>query len=211
MVLASVITCPLCGASGQEGLFCRGCKVYMVDATASVQRVTYNRRFFGTYLLEGLLFLVTLIIGWYIWLTFTAKTSQTPAKRLLNVYTLEVQTGQPITAGRVWVREVVVKQVGLAIANAVIGVAWFVDGLWVLIDKNRQAVHDKIVGTIVIYAPNGLPPSLKAPAEVLGTGTSQATAKDVAEQLRELAKLREEGILTEEEYEAKRKELTGKL
>ena len=42
-------------------------------------------------------------------------------------------------------------------------------------------------------------------------GEEKVKRENVPEQLRELAKLREEGILTEEEYEAKRKQLVDEL
>ncbi len=42
-------------------------------------------------------------------------------------------------------------------------------------------------------------------------GEEKVERESVPEQLRELAKLREEGILTEEEYEAKRKQLVDEL
>jgi uncharacterized RDD family membrane protein YckC len=188
----------------------------MADPTQRVQKVTFNRRFWGDYLLEGILVLVTLIIGWLIWLAFTAPRSQTPAKRLLGVYMLDLQTGQPITAGRVWVRELLVKTLLVGAINAITsGIAGLVNALWVFFDKNRQALHDKVVGTVVVYAPNGLPESVPAPYE-LGGGRRPGvgpggTVKDAAEELRELARLRQEGILTDEEYEAKRREIAEKL
>ena len=212
MAVAAPTVCPHCSAQGQTSLFCNSCSRYMPDSTGSVEKVTYNRRFWGTYILEGILFLITLVIGWYIWLIFTAKTSQTPAKRLLNVYVLDIQTGQPITTGRVWVREVLVKQLlfDLLLGAITSGIAGLVDTIWVLFDKNRQALHDKVVGTVVVYAPNGLPDSLPAPHEMASARPS-GTIKDAAEELRELAKLREDGIITDEEYETKRRGLADKL
>ncbi len=211
MTAAQMVSCPHCQAQGQTSLFCNSCSLYMGDSSGSIQKVTFNRRFWGTYLLESILFLITLIIGWYIWLAFTASTSQTPAKRLLNVYVLDIQTGQPIKAGRVWVREVLVKQLLVNLLGAITsGIAGFVDALWVLIDKNRQSLHDKVVSTIVVYAPSGLPASLQAPSAP-ATAAATGTIKSAAEELRELAKLREEGILTDEEYETKRRGLADKL
>jgi uncharacterized RDD family membrane protein YckC len=123
-----------------------------------VETVTFTRRFFGDILLEGLLVLVTLVIGWYIWLFFTAKTAQTPAKRLLNVYILDANTEQPVSAGRVWAREFLVKGLLFGIiSNFTFGVAPLVNYAWALFDDRRQALHDKIVSTVVVYAPSGLP------------------------------------------------------
>lgn len=154
--------CPHCHATGQEGVFCRNCSRYMPDPTGTTEKVTFNRRFWGTYLLEALLYLVTLIIGWYIWLIFTAPTSQSPAKRLLNVYIIDLEQGQSVSTGRVWVRDVVVKQIVFGfIGNITFGLGSLLDAVWVFFDRNRQSLHDKVVNTIVVYAPNGLPEALK--------------------------------------------------
>ncbi len=125
-----------------------------------MERVTFTRRFFGDILLELLLVLVTLVIGWYIWLLFTAKTAQTPAKRLLNVYILDANTEQPVSAGRVWARDALVKGLLFGIAGYItLGIPPLVDNAWALFGGNRQALHDKIVTTVVVYAPSGLPES----------------------------------------------------
>jgi uncharacterized RDD family membrane protein YckC len=136
----------------------------MSDKSGLVEKVTYNRRFFGDSFLEGVLILVTLFIGWYIWLFFTAQTSQTPAKRLLGVYILDIDTGEPVSAGKVWIREVLVKQILLNVVGTFIPFAGLVNALWVFFDKNRQALHDKVVSTVVVYVPTGLPEGLRGPA-----------------------------------------------
>lgn len=209
--VAAGIQCPHCGVPGQVSAFCRVCGLLLSDDTGTVERVTYTRRFFGTWLLEGVLFLVTLIVGWYIWLAFTARTSQTPAKRLLDVYVIDTDTGAPVGAGRIWIREVLVKQLLLALVNAVVGVAGLIDALWVFFDENRQTLHDKVASTYVVYAPAGLPDDLRLEPRKGAAGAGKPGVKDIAEQLRELASLHEQGILTDEEYERKRGELAGKL
>jgi uncharacterized RDD family membrane protein YckC len=207
--MTATMTCPHCNAAGQNALFCRACDRYMSDESGLVEKVTFNRRFFGDWLLEGVLFLVTLIIGWYIWLIFTAQTAQTPAKRLLNVYIIDMETGEPLSAGKVWIREVLIKQILLNVVNAFIGVAGIIDALWLFFDRNRQTLHDKVASTIVVYVPTGLPGTLRRP-EVLAARAPGGVGT-VAEELRELAKLHAEGILTDEEYEAKRKGLADRL
>ncbi len=136
----------------------------MPDPSGTVRKVSFNRRFWGDLWLEALLYIATLVIGWYIWLYFTAKTSQSPAKRLLRVYILDLRTGKPASRGRVWVSEVVVKQILFAgiVGSITSGIGPFVDAGWVLFDKNRQAVHDKVGNTIVVHAPSGLPEELKS-------------------------------------------------
>ena len=164
MAVSTLPICPHCDTPGQTGLFCHSCERFMPEETGTLERVTYNRRFFGDYILEGLLFILTLGVGWLIWLYFTAQTSQTPAKRLLNVYILDSDTGRRVSAGKVWIREIVVKLVLVSLVNAVTGVAGAIDGLWVFFDRNRQTLHDKVVKTVVVYAPAGLPAELAATA-----------------------------------------------
>ncbi len=117
--------------------------------------VTFTRRFWGDIMLEGLLMFVTLYIGWLIWLFFTAKTAQTPAKQLLNVYIVDLNTGQPVSAGRVWMREVLVKIVlfSWVLGAFTFGIAGLVNYGWALFDEKRQALHDKMVNTRVVYSP----------------------------------------------------------
>lgn len=189
------------------------CGVYMADETATVERVTHTRRFFGSWL-EGILFFLTLIVGWYIWLFFTAQTAQTPAKRLLNVYIVDVNTGQPVSAGKVWLREFVIKGLLFGwVGGILFYVPTLLNPLWILFDKDRQALHDKMASTVVVYAPLGLPEGMQAPAIAAGAayGARAPSVADTGEQLRELARLRDEGIITPEEYEQKRADLAGKL
>src|SRR5262245_13323214 len=111
--------CPRCQAPNyKNGLFCDTCGVYFRDDTQTVEWVTYNRRFFGNYLLEGRLFVVTLGIGWLIWFIFTSKTGQTPAKRLLNCYPVNIETGRVIGRGEAWLREIVIKVIALGVINS---------------------------------------------------------------------------------------------
>ena len=155
MEVAALNICPNCSAPGQTSLFCNSCSVYMVEPASGVQKVTFNRRFWGTYLLESLLYLVTLIIGWYIWLAFTAKTSQSPAKRLLDVYVLDIQSVQPITAGRVWVREVLVKQLLVGLVGAVTSYSSSVR-----MPSSCNLASSRSSSAALLTVPLGLPPDI---------------------------------------------------
>src|SRR5687767_5222151 len=102
----------------------------MVSAMSGKQ-VTYTRRFFGDFLLEGLLAVLTLGIGWLIWFAIVAPKGQTPAKQLLSVYIHDFDTGQRASAGKVWLREIVWKIVApfvISIVGAVVLNLDFEDG-----------------------------------------------------------------------------------
>ena len=225
MISAVPAICPRCGAQNIKGsLFCDSCRLYMRDSTMTVERATYTRRFFGDSLLEGLLFVLTLFVGWFIWMIFTSKTGQTPAKRLVDTYAINIETGRRIGRGDSWLREVVIK---LLVVNAIGGVIPFaslIDAVWLFFDKDRQTLHDKVLKHVVVYAPRGLPEEMEyveqaAPryySPPIISAQQQPIApsphvKDVADELRELQQLKDQGLVTDEEYERKRAALVEKI
>ena len=141
--------------------------------------------------------------------------ARTPAKSLTGLYVINLETGRAATTGEMWLREIVVKVIVISIVNVFVGIAGIVDAVWVCFDKNRQTLHDKILNQVVVYAPHGLPASMLSAGNAgygalppAGAGTAPT---DVATQLRDLSRLHDERILTDEEYERKRSELAGKL
>ncbi|MDP9236940.1 MAG: RDD family protein [Chloroflexota bacterium] len=214
-----VESCPRCQTPNQLfGIFCTNCNLYLRDESRSVERVTYTRRIFGSWLLESILFVFTLIIGWFIWLIFTSRESQSPAKSLTKIYIINVETGRAVDAGTVWLRDVVLK----IIVASVVPFGSLVDGIWVLVDRDRQALHDKIIKTVPVYAPAGLPEAMlympgapalyQAPAAFPATQAAAApTVTDVSEQLRELKRLHDDQLISDEEYERKRTDLASRL
>ena len=105
------------------------------------------------WILDQVLFILLLIIGYLIWLLFTARDGQTPAKRLLSIRAVRAD-GSPSDWGWTMLRELGVKILlfGLFIrAVPFVGqIAWIVDLLWAFWDKDRQTLHDKIMKTVVI-------------------------------------------------------------
>ena len=125
----------------------------------------------GSYLLEGVLMVVTLYIGWIIWALTTGPTGQTPAKKLLGLRVIRIDTARPAgLATMFWMRAIVGGFVaGLAIAFT-LGVLAFMP-LW---DRYNQNMWDKISNCYVVTdpydgwntatgAPAPLPPPPQAP------------------------------------------------
>ncbi len=50
--------CPHCRAGGLSGMFCNNCRRYVSDATGTVERVTYTRRYFGDGWLGSISFII---------------------------------------------------------------------------------------------------------------------------------------------------------
>lgn len=60
-----------------------------------------------------------------------------------------VQTdGSQPTWGMMFLREIVAKPI-LGYALSAVGIG-FLDWFWILIDRDKQALHDKLVGTVVV-------------------------------------------------------------
>jgi uncharacterized RDD family membrane protein YckC len=59
---------------------------------------------FGAFLLGIVLFIVTLGLGYFIWAMVMWTKGTTPAKRILGLTVVDVQTGRPCTWGHMFVR-----------------------------------------------------------------------------------------------------------
>ncbi len=97
------------------------------------------------------LFFLTLIIGYIVWWLFALRRGQTPGKQLLGIRVIRTD-GTPSTWGWTFIREFLVKVMlfEVVIDSFTIGVGSIIDGLWAFWDKDRQALHDKIVNTVVV-------------------------------------------------------------
>ena len=105
----------------------------------------------GAVVLESVLVLVTLGIGWVIWALMIVARGQTPAKALLNLRVIDAGSLRPVGFARMfWVREIVAGIVaGLAIPLT-LGVLLFMP-FW---DRRNQNLWDKISSTYVVLDPS---------------------------------------------------------
>jgi hypothetical protein len=116
-------------------------------------------------------------------------------------------------------------------------IPFYLDDLWILWDKDSQTLHDKVVSTVVVKArgservvtegslgspPAGVtpPPAFAPPVTLPGTPTSTPPpttasqtprAKDPGDALQRLDDLRARKLITEEEYQEKRKAILDEL
>ena len=104
----------------------------------------------GSYVLESILGMVTLGIGWLIWGCMTASSGQTPAKRLLKLRVIDAKTLMPVGFGKMfWLRGVLGGFIAPIAIACTLGVLLFMP-LW---DKRNQNIWDKISGTYVVSDP----------------------------------------------------------
>lgn len=86
--------------------------------------------------------LVTVTAILFLTAVLSYRYSGTPGNLLLNCQIVDAETGNPITF-----RQSLHRSVGLFWTLASLGLGL----LWILFDKDNQALHDKIANTIVVY------------------------------------------------------------
>ena len=146
----TVLRCPNCSRSSVgRGRFCRWCQQSLV-APQGVEAAGIGRRV-AAYILDILLFFVTLIVGYIVWWLFTLSRGQTPGKQLMKIRVVRVD-GTASDWGWTFIREFLVKFGLFEVAADIVtlGVASVIDLLWAFWDKDRQTLHDKIMKTVVV-------------------------------------------------------------
>jgi uncharacterized RDD family membrane protein YckC len=106
---------------------------------------------FGAYVLDIVLAVVTIVIGWLIWSFVTWSKGQTPAKSLMKMRTVKADTGRSLTWGGMCLREVVIKGLLVGLLSAItLGIIGIVAPLLILGGTARQTMWDRIAGTTVV-------------------------------------------------------------
>lgn len=100
-------------------------------------------------LLDGVLAIVTLGIGWLIWSLFTYRNGQTPAKQLMGIRVISLNDGKALGFWMTLLREWILKEF---IGGITFGIAY----IWILFDSKNQTLYDKVLNTIVVDDSQGL-------------------------------------------------------
>src|SRR2546423_14527620 len=99
--------CPACNRDWGHGMVCQFCK--QVEGLPSGVRLASAAKRFGGYLLEILLIVVTLFIGWLVWSLIIYSRGQTPSKHLLKMRVVKLESGTAAAWGTMFVREWIAK------------------------------------------------------------------------------------------------------
>ena len=105
-----------------------------------------NGQRLGASLLDGLLFVVTLGIGWLIWDVVLFSQSTSPAKKMLGLRIVDIKTGAPAAMQQMLLREVL----GKFILGSITGITGLVSIVLILVTPSRQGVWDYIARTTVV-------------------------------------------------------------
>ncbi len=141
--------CPSCGRNDVgDSRFCYWCGQLLVGPTGFTL-ATFGQRF-AAYLLDGILIFLTLFIGYLIWWLIVLDRGQTPGKQVVGIQVIK-DNGEPSDWGYTFLREFVIKGILVGIISMLtLYIFWLVDGIWAAWDKDKQTLHDKIVGTLVV-------------------------------------------------------------
>ena len=101
---------------------------------------------FGALLLDSLLFIVTCGIGWLIWDIVLWQQSTSPAKKMLNLKIVDINTGAPASMVQMLLRE----GLGKIVLGAITGIVGIVSAILILVVPSRQGVWDYISKTTVV-------------------------------------------------------------
>jgi uncharacterized RDD family membrane protein YckC len=192
------------------------CGTFVLDPNATVVVASRLSRLWG-WVVNALIMILTLGIGWVIWWFIVAPRGQNPGKALVGTRVIRTD-GRAARTGWMFVR---------GLLGAILGlIPFFLDELWLLWDRDTQTLHDKLADTVVVRAqgsehvveqgsvgdyPAGVqPPPAYEPPVSLPSSTASA-GPSPAEELKRLQELRDQNLITEEEYEAKRKAIIDRL
>lgn len=104
----------------------------------------------GSYVLELILAVVTLGIGWLIWSLIVWGKGTTPGHQVLRLYIVDSKSGQTATWGHVALREFVMKGLVGGLASLLtFGVYFLVDSLFIVRD-DKKTLHDLMSSTDVV-------------------------------------------------------------
>lgn len=145
--------CPNCGQAWTGSQACTFCG--QVWGMPKGIMVSSAGRRFGGYLLEGLLFVCTLGIGWIIWTLVAWAHGQTPAKQMLGMRVVRLDTRAHAGWGRMFLRDFVGKLL-VSLTFGLLFIGGVIADCWLLWDKDKQELWDKIAGTVVVNDPGKL-------------------------------------------------------
>ncbi|WP_078956128.1 RDD family protein [Streptomyces sp. NRRL B-1140] len=142
--LQPLVECPTCGKAAGDELSCQFCG-QVLFLPRGITLSTAGLRF-GGYLLEGVLIICTLVIGWLVWTLIVFQYGQTPGKQLLHMRVVHIPQARTAGWWRMAFREIVAKTIVGFLAAVTFAIPYF----WLLWDRNRQELWDKMATTLVV-------------------------------------------------------------
>lgn len=99
-------------------------------------------------ILESILIVVTLGIGWFIWYVVVVGRGLTPARQMLNLIVIDSQTRVPVDPLKAFVRGFVVYFILFGIILSVIPFSALIAGAFIF-RESRQTLWDQLTNTVI--------------------------------------------------------------
>jgi uncharacterized RDD family membrane protein YckC len=111
---------------------------------------------FGTALLELVLYVVTLFIGYIIWTLFAWRDGQTPGKKITHLKYVNVETGRVADWGKSAFRDFVIRGIVIGFIGAITLYIGYLVAAFMIFDKdkNYRTGWDRWGGTVVVDVSN---------------------------------------------------------
>jgi uncharacterized RDD family membrane protein YckC len=103
----------------------------------------------GTYLVDLVLAIVTLGIGYLIWSLIVWSKGVTPGKQVMGLRVYHLQNQRAASWGQMFLRQFIG-----GIVNGIFGIGYVISFIFLFTDPRRRTVPDHIAGTIVLNDPN---------------------------------------------------------
>lgn len=107
----------------------------------------------GAIVLDGLLIVLTLGIGWVIWSFIVWGEGQTPAKKILKLRTVNFTNGSPASWGHMGIREALVPttvSIASFLTGGIASIAWIILEIVFYFTKKQRTFRDYWVKTAVV-------------------------------------------------------------
>ena len=104
----------------------------------------------GALLLDGLLIIVTLFVGWMVWSLVVWGRGTTPAKSLLRQRVIDATTGQTATWGHMAVRQALVGGLLAGLLNTVTFYIYGIVDACMVFGEGHRRLTDRIAKTLVV-------------------------------------------------------------
>lgn len=150
-IVAPTITtraCPKCGRDWGIRIACQSCG-QLDSQPVGVYLASPGRRL-GAHLLAYLLFVLTLGVGYIVWALVVWGKGTTPPKQVLKMRVIKVAQNETAGWWRMFLRFV---------SKTFLMALWllgFLLSFWLIFDKRRQELWDKMAGTLVVHDPERL-------------------------------------------------------
>ena len=156
--------CSACSKeTSNESLFCTWCSSYVPDGKIGIKANVFRR--FVAFSIDPFIPVVGILLGvlvlarissalaffvggllpiaYAVWFISKLRKGYTPGKLLMGLQVVDARTGEVPGFGKMFLREVI----GRFFSSLFFGLG----NIWALFDKNGQAWHDKMAGTMVVH------------------------------------------------------------